>query len=1298
MQFIPNGPDIPNQLLQAHEEGCVAFFCGAGISYPADLPGFKDLVDKIYENIGELKTDLEEEAYKSWRFDTTLDLLEKRLGQRSIVRTALAKALNPNLDKEGATTTHAALLDLASNRDGSIHLVTTNFDRIFNHVISQKNLNIGEHDAPCLPVPKNSRWNGLVYLHGLLPQQIGANNLNHLVITSGDFGLAYITERWAARFVSDLFKNFIVCFVGYSIDDPVLRYLMDALAADRRLGEIAPEAFAFASYKPGQETKEKIKWEAKGVIPILYESINDDHSALHRTIDLWAQTYRDGIQGKERIVVELALSKPSTSSKQDDFVGKMQWALSDPSGLPAKRFAELEPVPPLEWLESLSENRFCHADLPQFGVTPLQKPDKNLKFSLTRRPTPYTHADWMMLTSSNPNGNKWDKVMSYLAYWLLRYLNKPELLLLLTQHGGRLPSQFLRAIQSELNRFSELEHEDNTIELNRIRAASPDAIPRTPMRTLWNLLINDRIKLDRGNSDLYNWKNRLGRDGLNFTLRSEFRKLLTPKIKLKGSIRALGDWGDSAEIASDDIKNFIDWDIVLAGDNDRYWLNDIKNLEIWPIVLPELLFDIQQLLKDALDLQRELGEASDLFDRSNWYLPSILPHRQNQHADDWVLLIELLRDGWLTVANWAKAITLSISTDPALDPKLVKSIVCDYLPSFQPPRITEIARDWFDRPYPTFKRLALFAATQDPNISSDEWVSWLLSDDCWWLWTSCTLRETMRLLVLCGKYLSPSAQQHLETSILAGPPRQMYRENLESESWQEIQAHSIWRLLAKLQSSGCMLGRDAARKLSELSTSNPTWQLAINQSDEFSSWMSGTGDPDFEEQHPIEKVPRQLDKLVDWLKQKPNLDCYDPFRRNDWRDVCQEKFATVLRAFYRLSEENIWPANFWQVALQVWSEEKRVRRCWRYVAPLVAKMPDRALADLQHTATWWLESVSKHKLNYHEDSFYNLCDRYLDIEEQNDVDRESDLISHAINRPIGHITRALIDAWYLRQPNDNDGLPDDLKSFFTRLCGSEKAKYRYARLILSTNLISLFRVDRQWTEEYLLPSFKWDASRSEAKAVWMGFLWSPRIYWPLMRAFKDDFIKIGSYYEILGECGRQYVSLLTYAALDPVSTDNEYTEADFRAAMEALPVKGLEDCSRALLSALEGAGEQREQYWQNRIRPFLHKIWPKSLEKMSKPIAENMARLAIAADDKFPEALETVLYWLQPFESSYLLHLLQKSNLCSRYPQDALKLLDRIVDNPEWLPDLDECLKAISKEWPEAIRDSRYRRLQSLIN
>lgn len=120
-------------------------------------------------------------------------------------------------------------------------------------------------------------------------------------MTSGDFGLAYLTERWAARFVSELFRNYVVCFVGYSINDPVLRYMMDALAADRMLGEITPQAWALGDCEPGQEEQKTIEWEAKGVTPVLYNvhAGGKPHSALHKTLHAWADTYRDGVQGKK---------------------------------------------------------------------------------------------------------------------------------------------------------------------------------------------------------------------------------------------------------------------------------------------------------------------------------------------------------------------------------------------------------------------------------------------------------------------------------------------------------------------------------------------------------------------------------------------------------------------------------------------------------------------------------------------------------------------------------------------------------------------------------------------------------------------------------------------------------------------------------------------------------------------------------------------------------------------------------------------------------------------------------------
>jgi hypothetical protein len=422
MQLVANGPDIPDALLQAHEEGRVVFFCGAGVSYPAGLPGFKGLVDAIYRLVGTTPTAIEQEAYERNQFDATLDLLERRLpGQRLAVRKALAKVLEPKLRRKGATDTHAALLQLARSREGALRLVTTNFDRIFARLTARTKPAVLAYPAPLLPIPKNSRWNGLVYLHGLLPEHPDESELNRLVLSSGDFGLAYLTERWAARFVSELFRNYLVCFVGYSINDPVLRYMMDALAADRMLGEATPQAYALGDCAPGQESSKTIEWGAKGVVPVLYEvpAGTHDHSALHRTLKAWTETYRDGIFGKERIVVDYAIARPSASTRQDDFVGRMLWALSDESGLPAKRFADFDPVPPLEWLEALSEDRYRHGDLSRFGVPPREEVDQKLSFSMVRRPAPYARAPWMLLVSGvvQATANGTMRCSTWLAGW-----------------------------------------------------------------------------------------------------------------------------------------------------------------------------------------------------------------------------------------------------------------------------------------------------------------------------------------------------------------------------------------------------------------------------------------------------------------------------------------------------------------------------------------------------------------------------------------------------------------------------------------------------------------------------------------------------------------------------------------------------------------------------------------------------------------------------------------------------------------------------------------------------------------
>ncbi|MCV5934801.1 hypothetical protein OFO87_32280, partial [Escherichia coli] len=71
---------------------------------------------------------------------------------------------------------------------------------------------------------------------------------------------------------------------------------------------------------------------------------------------------------------------------------------------------------------------------------------------------------------------------------------------------------------------------------------------------------------------------------------------------------------------------------------------------------------------------------------------------------------------------------------------------------------------------------------------------------------------------------------------------------------------------------------------------------------------------------------------------------------------------------------------------------------------------------------------------------------------------------------------------------------------------------------------------------------------------------------------------------------------------------------------------------QALYQALEGAGDQREEYWKNRVQPFWQQVWPKSRNLATPRISESLTRMVIAARGEFPAALAVVQDWLQPLE------------------------------------------------------------------
>ena len=1199
MQFVKNGPDIPDRLLQAHEDSRVVFFCGAGISYPAGLPGFARLVEKLYGNLSVTPDIEQQKAIKTKRFDMAIGLLENGIvGSREEVRKELAKILTPNLGAPNATTTHEALLTLSRNREGRTRLVTTNFDRLFEKAIARTPFDVERFQAPMLPIPK-SRWDGLVYLHGLLSEEPSAQELDRLVVSSGDFGLAYLAERWASRFVGELFRNHTVCFVGYSIDDPVLRYMTDALAADRLLGESHLEMFAFGSYSKNKEEDCAGEWKVKNVTPILYRE-HKRHWYLHKTLHEWARTYRDGIHGKELIVTRYASSRPLASTKQDDFVGRVLWALSDPSGLPAKRFADHDPVPSLDWLEPLGEERYGRADLSRFGV------------------------------------------MSHLARWLLRHLDDPKLLLWSIGYGGQIHREFADLVDQRLREL-------DADELHRIRNNAPHAIPRPAMRTLWRLALSGRMKSPQPILDIHDWRSRFRRDGLTAASRLELRDLLTPRVSLRKPIPWHGDRKESDK--PERIKDLVDWNIVLSSMHVRSELPGLSEIPRWTEALPDLLDDFGALLRDALDLMHDLDGANEVYDPSPFDQPSIEDHSQNQNCPDWTALIELTRDAWLATAAVA------------------------------PERAKLVAESWRFIKYPVFKRLAFFAASRETIISPEQGLDWLLADDHRWLWSPVTKRESFRLLVTSMPKLGDRLIE-LERAILAGPPRSMHEDELSAEE-------EVWRRLAKMNEAGTTLGTDASAKLHELTSRYPNWRLPEGDRDEFPVWRG-----DGSELRRLIRTPRRRRELVDWLRRHPETPQWPD--KDDWGGRCRDDFSVTASTLYALARDGNWPVDRWCEALQAWSsEEKLLKPSWRRMAPVLTEAEDDVLRSLAPSLGRWLQALSKTR-DRHEALFFDLCRQVLRIDGQDDVDENTyDPVTRAISHPVGEVTEALLDWWYRSAPEDGQGIPDDLKPVFSEICDSSIERFRHGRVLLAAHTISLFRVDREWTERHLFPLFDWHC-KVEARAVWEGFLGTARFYPPLMKSIKDSFLDTAHHYESLGPDAAQYPILLTFVALEH---SDIFTAKELTAATAALSEEGLQRAADKLEDLLSSSGERRPEYWRNRALPYLRKVWPKSSIRRTPSISKSLGKICIAAGDAFPEALEQLRHWLQPPRyPGDLIDRLRESGICGKFSEDALAFLDLIVGEKSlWGTDLKECLRQIQATESGLTDDPRFKKLRDRL-
>jgi NAD-dependent SIR2 family protein deacetylase len=272
IRYFNDGPAIPIELICALETGKLTFFCGAGISCDLgtslkkpELGSFSSLFlavakkhswnhsDDFKRIIRENERDRINYIHKNltispafvsalrYKFDDAFEQLSLELKQytdnnKTITKQELRDTLRGILTiseshKQAKLDNHQTLLTLSKphgNKD--MRLITTNFDNAFELAAVKKKIKLNIHTASALPIPDET-WNSLVYLHGQ-----ASNASSSLVYDSASFGKAYITEGWAARFLATLFSDpdQYIIFIGYSLNDPLMRYLMSAISASNR--------------------------------------------------------------------------------------------------------------------------------------------------------------------------------------------------------------------------------------------------------------------------------------------------------------------------------------------------------------------------------------------------------------------------------------------------------------------------------------------------------------------------------------------------------------------------------------------------------------------------------------------------------------------------------------------------------------------------------------------------------------------------------------------------------------------------------------------------------------------------------------------------------------------------------------------------------------------------------------------------------------------------------------------------------------------------------------------------------
>lgn len=370
---------IPERLLLAHGRGHVLFITGAGSSKPAGLPDFRELTLRVYERLdnavhrvlseipsgvcnqwqvpaGSLRPDqlAEVRRFVQGDYDVALGMLERRIDKTSAPTTKVRSAVCSILRDSGKKPAeiHKSLISLA-NRGSVTTIVTTNFDLLLELAAKSQRKDLEGYSLASIPRPgRSDEFSGVLHIHGALERD--PDRAGYCIVTDQDFGEFYLRRQVVPEFIYEAARLFRLVLVGYSANDPPMRYLLNAVAADGNRFDDLQERFAFVGTTGAADPVLLEDWRARGISPIAYDAAND-HSQLAHTLGKWASY--SAVNGKPEIVEKrikkIARMKRSETSEIERDLFEHSYRRG--SNSERQRFMKVvtQVHPEVEWLDVL---------------------------------------------------------------------------------------------------------------------------------------------------------------------------------------------------------------------------------------------------------------------------------------------------------------------------------------------------------------------------------------------------------------------------------------------------------------------------------------------------------------------------------------------------------------------------------------------------------------------------------------------------------------------------------------------------------------------------------------------------------------------------------------------------------------------------------------------------------------------------------------------------------------------------------------------------------------------------------